>query len=396
MRSPSLSLSLVLSVLARVDGLRVGSPPRMSFNPFDVLLDGCPLTGSRANPPTSPPATSPSAASSPSVPSVEQVIDDLEQRVISQAGMSQPLATAAAEQAIDSIVRATADELGTVSVSINASSSLALLVRGELLSASVRATGVSAVGLRATSVELASESVDLVIPSPFTPLPPNLKSPAKVRFSVRLTSEDLNSSPVLFGALQEVLRELVRTGVSAAIGEALPRDRSGLVINLVRVEPPTRGRLVLVADAEATQSDGSVVRLQGMRVRTTPRASTAERMVLLDTPELVSSFEGFGAKLEVGLPFLRAAGIPLPRDISITSLTVDDGAIACRGEAVLRPIDYDEISELVSAAAAAQQRQRVSTPGAVAVDVQAERDDDDDGVGGSRSRGGGPRPALPG
>ena len=70
---------------------------------------------------------------------------------------------------------------------------------------------------------------------------------------------------------------------SAAIGEALPRDRSNLVINLINVEPPLDGRLVLVADAEAKQSDGSIVGLKGMRVRCTPRVSLeAGNLLVLD------------------------------------------------------------------------------------------------------------------
>lgn len=127
-----------------------------------------------------------------------------------------------------------------------------------------------------------------------------------------------------------MLRELLRTGVSAAIGEALPRDSSSLQFRLVRVESLAAGRIVLVVDADAVQQDGTGVQLRGMRVRTTPRASAGQRLILLDLPELVSSFEGFGAKLEVGLPFLRAAGIPLPDNVTIERLVVDDGAVKVR------------------------------------------------------------------
>ena len=43
------------------------------------------------------------------------------------------------------------------------------------------------------------------------------------------------------------------------------------------------GRLVLVADAEAKQSDGSIVGLKGMRVRCTPRVSLeAGNLLVLD------------------------------------------------------------------------------------------------------------------
>ena len=162
------------------------------------------------------------------------------------------------------------------------------------------------------------------------------------------------------------------------------------MIRLVSVEPPQDGRLVLVADAEATQADGAVMRLSGMRVRTTPRVSAGQaNLLVLDRPELVSSFEGFGAKVEVGLPFLRAAGVPLPPDVRLERVTVSDGAIRCDGTFVLRPIDYEGL--LATAAAAAQdlqdlqqqqqQQARSAKPrweggDAVAVDVEATSDDE--------------------
>jgi len=150
------------------------------------------------------------------------------------------------------------------------------------------------------------------------------------------------------------------------------------------VEAPQAGRLVLVADAEATQADGSVLRLNGMRVRTRPRASVGASLIVLDSPELVSSFEGFGAKVELGLPFLRAAGVPLPPDVSITRLHVDDGAVSIEGTFTLRPIDYDAL--LAIANAAAQELQQTSASGAqqrrppeaVAVDVEVTGGADDE------------------
>ena len=111
-----------------------------------------------------------------------------------------------------------------------------------------------------------------------------------------------------------------------------------------------------------------------MRVRTTPRVNAAQKLVVLDRPELVSAFEGFGAKVEVGLPFLRAAGVPLPPDVALTSLAVSSGEVTLEGELTVRPIDYETIlataTELANAAAQASQER--APPDAVAVD----RDDD--------------------
>ena len=373
--------------------------------PLDELRNTlCPLTGSgnkKDGEKREPPSISKVLGDAEG--SISRALDEVENLLIDRAGLPrQPLACQAAEAAVNTIVRTTAEELGSLAVSFNASSSAGLLLRGELLSARVEATAIASAGLRASSLTLSSDGVDFVVPKPFETTPPNLKSPATVGFSVRCTQDDINRSPVIFGALQEILREVVRTGVSAAIGEALPRDRDGLVISLVSVEPPQDGRLVLVADAEATQSDGSVMRLSGMRVRTTPKVSATQgNMLVLDRPELVSSFEGFGAKVEVGLPFLRAAGVPLPPDVNLKQVTVSDGAIRLDGNFVLRPIDYEGL--LATAAAAAQdlqdlqqqqqqqQQARATKPqweggDAVAVDVEATSDDEPAGGSAAASR----------
>ena len=369
--------------------------------PLTSLSESCPLTGSSSKSATS------SSTERKGPPSITDFLDGAERRVLEQAGLTQqPLACQAAETAIDSLVRQSCDELGSLTVNVNASSSAGLLLRGELLSASIEASAIAAAGLRASRLSLSSPGIDFDLPisalldSPADFLraagdasllrPPNLKSPATVGFDVTLTQDDINRSPVLFGALQEILRELLTSGVSAAIGEALPRDRSALVVSLVRVEAPQDGKLVLVADAEATQADGNVLRLSGMRIRTTPRADAASRLVVLDRPELLSSFEGFGAKVEVGLPFLRAAGVPLPDDISLSSLVVDGGSIMLEGKLTIRPVDYDSLLASAQAAAASasaaaasreeQERTRDASrwsSDAVAVDVDAVAEDDE-------------------
>ena len=81
--------------------------------------------------------------------------------------------------------------------------------------------------------------------------------------------------------------------------------------------------------------------------------------------------------MELGLPFLRAAGVPLPPDVSIRNLRVDDGAILVEGSYLLKPIDYEALIAIASAAA--QELQEASRsgefsrtpPDAVAVDVEA-------------------------
>ena len=102
-------------------------------------------------------------------------------------------------------------------------------------------------------------------------------------------------------------------------------------------------------------------------------------------PELESSFEGFGAKLEVGLPFLRAAGVPLPPDAVLTSITVDEGAIVCKGEVRVRPIDYAEVATQLEAALSMYTSSNLAPPDAVTVDVDSASGEDQGG--GSASAG---------
>jgi hypothetical protein len=313
---------------------------------------------------------------------VAKFLDEAERRVLEQAGLSaKPFAAAAAEIAIETVLRAASQELGSLNVEVNANSSAGLLLRGELLSARVSLSNVVALGLRATSFTLASDAVDFRVPSL-----PNLKSPTNVKFGVTLSADNIRRSPAIFLALEEVLRELVRSGVSAAIGEILPRDASGLRITLksVELDESDGGRLVLVADAEAApQADGRLLSLQGLRVRTKPRVPTdgSRRLLVLDRPELLSTVEGFGAKVEVGLPFLLAAGVPLPEDVALTEIAVEDGALRCEGELTIQPVDYGIILDAANAAAAAAaQEPRRPPPSAVTVEVEPEAGREDDGL----------------
>ena len=325
---------------------------------------------------------------------MQQALDDAEKALLRQAGLDQPLACTAAETAIETLVRSGCDELGSLSVSVNASSSADLLLRGQLMSATVVANSFSAAGFRAASATLTSDGLDVDVGLPtalgMAPRPPNLRAPTDVRFSCRLSQDDLNRSPLLFAALQELLRELLRTGVSAAIGAYLPMEGNTLEFTLRAVETSAGGHLVLVADATGTQADGRTTSLQGMRVQVTPMLSSEDSgkgLLILNAPKLLSTFEGFGARVELGLPFLRAAGVPLPPELGLSRLVVDDLALYVEGSYTLQPIDYQAVLndlQAFSAAAAQaqaqaqseseeQQRRRyaASAPDVVSVEVDA-------------------------
>jgi len=340
--------------------------------PFESFIDGCPLTGSRSR---STPKTESDVPPADLRSRALQALDDAEQAFLQQAGIEQPLACTAAETAIKTLLRGACDELGGLTVKVKALSSAELVLRGQLMSATATASGVVAAGLRISSVQLSSDGVDIDIGNVLTSRPPNLRRAAEVGFSCRLTEDDLNRSPIVFAALQELLRELLRTGVSAAIGGYLPEGRVEFTLKSVETTSGGGGQLILVADAEGTQADGRLLRLQGMRVQVTPMASDAG-LLILDSPKLLSTFEGFGAKVEVGLPFLRAAGVPLPRDVTLRALTVDSAGLTIEGAYIVKPLDYDallyDVQAAVATAAAAQSAERRaqgSTPDVVSVDV---------------------------
>ena len=120
--------------------------------PLDELRNTlCPLTGSgnqKDGEKREPPSISKVLGDAEG--SISRALDEVENLLIDRAGLPrQPLACQAAEAAVDTIVRTTAEELGSLAVSFNASSSAGLLLRGELLSARVEATAIASAGLRA-------------------------------------------------------------------------------------------------------------------------------------------------------------------------------------------------------------------------------------------------------
>ena len=375
--------ALLGATSALVDGsrsavLRRASAPRCAATDCPLSNLNCPFGT------TSPPAPPPSAESAVAE-SLERVAESLESSLQSSLGIERPLACVAGEAAIDAIVRAACDELGSLEVSVESPTSLSL-IGGDVQSVRVVAVDAAAGGLRASSVALsvAEARVDpgFSVQTPFAPpRPPNLAASVPLEFSVAFSQDDCTRSPVLFAALQECLREVVREGASAAIGELLPREK--LTVNLRSVESLQAGKVVLVADATTTRDDGSTLALQGMRVRTRARVGEAGRLVVLDSPELLSTFEGFGATLEVGLPFLRGAGIPLPAALTLSALDVDGGAINVRGRVTLEPIDYSELARLADELRAAA----AAPPRTVTVDATTA-----EGDGGPPPPG---RPALP-
>ena len=80
-----------------------------------------------------------------------------------------------------------------------------------------------------------------------------------------------------------------------------------------------------------------------MRVRTRVRVGEAGRLVSSIRPSCCRPSRARG-HLEVGLPFLRGAGIPLPAALTLSALDVDGGAINVRGRVTLEPIDYSELA----------------------------------------------------
>lgn len=361
-----------------------------------LLLPGVPVSGRTVSAPSSArcadiiascPLTRPqsdreSASESATSPAGSLAVQ-LERSAQQLLGVNETLGVVVAKVAIAAALQAICDELQSFDVNVAASNTWQMLTLpqkpGSVTSASISATGVSAGGLRASACELAFPhgiSADFGNPFGTPPTLPNLAAQTEARFSVRLSQDDLTRSPILFASLEALLRELIRSGASAAIGRVLPADSDALRIRLRSVESLRDGRVTLVADGSTSADDGSTVTLAGLRVRTRVSVSRVERLIVLRSPELLSTFEGLGAKVEVGLPFLRGAGVPLPDGLDVESLRVEDGAITARGTFQLRPIDYQRI---LDDARAFEQTAARRPPTATTVDAEAFVVDDNDG-----------------
>ena len=359
------SSGMVVSSGACVDRQHAHSRSAPLLMAWLPSLPDCPLLGGAPPPPPPPPP--PGSAAPASAPPVRELLDQLERSAQQTVGLQAPFVCAAAEAATDLLLRSACDELGSLKVTVEAQSTSQVLLGGEVGLAGVSATGVSIGGLRAASIALSTRHLRLPVPDLLSTPPrllPNLAEAARAGFSVRFSRDDLAGSPVLFGALQELLRELLRSGASAAIGQALPQGWGD--VRLRRIESLDGGRLTLVADGAVENADGTRTELEGLRVRSLVKVNKIERLLVLDMPELLSTFEGFGAKLEVGLPFLRGAAIPLPELLELSSFEVDDGAIVATGSLTLPPLDYDDlastINELQNAAARQSAPQTITVP----------------------------------
>ena len=176
-------------------------------------LPPCPF-GSSSSSSSDAPADSATGPAPPPPPTAFEAATALEKRVQEALGVDTPLVCSALSLAIESVLTATADELGSLSVVFNASSSLGLATKGELDSVRVRAAGWSSGGLRASEIAIDASDIKLVPLEPLNPMSqqlPNLAQPAELAFSVRFSQDDLNRSPVLFALLQELTLTPIRT-----------------------------------------------------------------------------------------------------------------------------------------------------------------------------------------
>ena len=116
-------------------------------------LPPCPF-GSSSSSSSDAPADSATGPAPPPPPTAFEAATALEKRVQEALGVDTPLVCSALSLAIESVLTATADELGSLSVVFNASSSLGLATKGELDSVRVRAAGWSSGGLRASEIAI--------------------------------------------------------------------------------------------------------------------------------------------------------------------------------------------------------------------------------------------------
>ena len=167
---------------------------RLAANIFDncPLLSGCPF-GTDAAPPSSSPPT-PKERDSP-LEVATTAAEQLERSLQSALGTSQPFACAASEAVVETVVRSACEEIGSCEVTVESTSS-ARLLRGELDRARIRASGVSAAGLRFSSADVEAEVINAQLRLPHSLSIGCVHAyPSPARFARRSLSRSIPATP---------------------------------------------------------------------------------------------------------------------------------------------------------------------------------------------------------
>lgn len=236
-------------------------------------------------------------------------------------------------------------------VDIQASSNIALLT-GNLKSVSVTASRIVFNGFSVSAgAALYTDQISIRPPPPGTPLasPPKLTSPFSVSIRANLTEADLNREGPVRDAVEALLRQILATGLSGAIGRVLPREIGGVECVLDSVElcdapmrqpsdrwgrastpithPKTAGGKLML-HARASLSSGRVLRFA---VRSGLCTEANGSIVKLSNPELI------WRQFSVPMITIDTIGVQLDDTTKLTDVQIDRGVLSGDGILVISP-----------------------------------------------------------
>lgn len=263
-----------------------------------------------------------------------------------------PIASRIASAALKLFIKSLCTVAKEVEVDINASSNIALL-SGRLNAVTMKAStlvynGVAISGGAALYTdEIIFTSVDTV--TPFA-APPSLAKPFSVSVRATLLEEDLNRRGPLRDALETLLRQIITTGLSGALGRALPQTIGGITCNLDKVSlhetivetPPlfpfwpfTRRKTPVSDPRGNIMLHGHAILSSGQRLQFAVRAGIATvndgNIVKLSNPYLLWN------NMSIPMLTIEMIGIKLDATTKITGVHIQNGRLSADGITIISP-----------------------------------------------------------
>ena len=261
-----------------------------------------------------------------------------------------PFASRVASEGLKLLIKSLCTIADDLVVDINASSNIALL-SGQLNAVSVTSSRIVYNGFAVSGgAALYTDEICLAARYPGLPLAavPRLAKPFSVSIRATLTENDLNRPGPVRDALQSLLRQIIATGLSGAIGREIPTEIGGLKcildeIELVdateRKEPPRflgwvlgdvseykGGKIVL--HAHAVLSSGQTIHFA---VRTGLTTEADGHILKLSEPELLWRNMAFP------MVTIDMIGVKLDSTTKLTNVEVNQHVVSGDGIMVISP-----------------------------------------------------------
>lgn len=198
------------------------------------------------------------------------------------------------------------------------------------------------------------------------PNPPRLAKPFSISVQANLLEGDLNRIGPVRTGLEQLLREIISTGLSGAIGRALPADIGGVTCTLDRVQLTDKGSTEepsffnwrpkpqdtdgkLVFRAHTTLPSGRVIHFA---VRTGLCTMDDGQIIKLRDPEFI------WRNVTVPMITIDTIGVQLDPTSKLTRVDIDKGTISTDGILVISPYPDLTVQTLRSTAAATEGRRQ--------------------------------------